>query len=158
GRDVVVRRYMTSTQPRTRRNRKHPGRNYMTRINSTSQHPHPLTSTYAVPHAQNPPQLWKSGISSTSCATCRPPRQVAAKDRVERSPRRPIGVIVGGIFTGGLSYVLDRPRHAHDDRVRRAQWEGEDKLRNDQRSPEDELHNRSHLCDLYVRAFNVLSK
>lgn len=69
-----------------------------------------------------------------------------------------IGVIVGGILTGGLSYVLDRQRHAHDDRVRRAQWEREDKLRNDQRSREDELDNRSHLRDLYVRAFNVLSK
>lgn len=67
-----------------------------------------------------------------------------------------IGGIVGGVFTGGVSYLLDRQRHEHDDRVRREHWQREDALRADQRLREDALQNRSHLRDLYVRAFDEL--
>lgn len=68
-----------------------------------------------------------------------------------------IGVIVDGILTSAVSYMLDRQRDQRDDRVRRERWQREDALRSDERLREDALQNRAHLRDLYVRAFDVLS-
>lgn len=68
-----------------------------------------------------------------------------------------IGVIVGGVLTGGVSFLLDRQRRAHDDRVRQERWQREDSQRADERRRADALDNRRHLRDLFVRTFVLVN-